>query len=148
MAGVALTLAVQGRARFDDLPSRAIIARWIRTALVHDAELVVRFVGAVDARRLNRTYRAADYVPNVLTFSYEIKPTVRADIVLCVPVVRREARAQHKRFRDHLAHLIVHGVLHAQGHDHQHAKSALAMEAQEVAVLRQLGFDDPYRSTR
>jgi probable rRNA maturation factor len=81
----------------------------------------------------------------VLTFDYQHAPVVLADIVLCVPVVRSEARAQRKAFREHLAHLLVHGVLHAQGHDHDRAARARKMEAEEVRILGGLGIDDPYR---
>ena len=119
--------------------------RWIKAALDRDAELTLRFVGAAEARRLNREFRGKDYATNVLTFDYQHAPVVRADIVLCVPVVRREAREQRKGFRDHLAHLVVHGVLHAQGHDHDRAARARTMEAREVRILAGLGIDDPYR---
>jgi probable rRNA maturation factor len=139
-----LTLAVQGQARFAGLPARATLARWVRAALLRDAELTVRFVGAAEGRRLNRIYRGSDYPTNVLTFDYEKSPLVRADIVLTVPVVRREARRAGRRFRDHLAHLVVHGVLHAQGHRHDKPRAAAQMEAREIAVLAALGFADPY----
>jgi probable rRNA maturation factor len=140
-----LALAVQGLAKFDDLPARATLARWITAALERNAQLTLRFAGAAEARRLNRTYRAADYVPDVLTFSYAIKPVVLADVVVCVPVVRRDARAQGKLFRGHLAHLIVHGVLHAHGYEHGRRNAAAAMEAREIDVLAALGVADPYR---
>jgi probable rRNA maturation factor len=80
----------------------------------------------------------------VLTFDYRHAPVVVADIVLCVPVVRREAREQRKGFRDHLAHLVVHGVLHARGHDHDRAARAREMETEEVRILAGLGIGDPY----
>jgi probable rRNA maturation factor len=140
-----LRLSVQGHSRFKGLPARATLARWIATALESDGEITLRFVGAVEGRRLNRDYRGKDYATNVLTFDYAHAPTVHADIVLCVPVLRREARAQHKPLRDHLAHLVVHGLLHAQGHDHERADRARRMEAREVAILARLGLPDPYR---
>ncbi|MGE5159913.1 MAG: rRNA maturation RNase YbeY [Betaproteobacteria bacterium] len=142
---MALVVAVQGHGRFDRLPARSTLVRWIRAAVEHDAELTLRFVGAAEARRLNREFRGKDYATNVLTFDYEHAPVVRADIVLCVPVVRREARAQRKPFREHLAHLVVHGALHAQGHDHDRAVRARTMEALEVRILAGLGIGDPYR---
>jgi probable rRNA maturation factor len=80
----------------------------------------------------------------VLTFDYAGAPTVTADIVICMPVVRAEARSQRKSERDHLGHLVVHGVLHAQGHDHQTGEEAGQMEALEAAILRRFGIDDPY----
>jgi probable rRNA maturation factor len=143
---MALALSIQGQTRFDGLPARTTLRRWIVAALERDAELTVRFVGAAEARKLNRDYRGRDYATNVLTFDYAHAPVVRADIVLCVPVIRREARQQRKAFRDHLAHLAVHGVLHAQGHEHDRAVDARKMEAREVGILAGLGIDDPYRA--
>jgi probable rRNA maturation factor len=141
---MALTLSIQGQSQFEGLPARNTLVRWILAALERDAELTVRFVGAAEARRLNRDYRGKDYATNVLTFDYAHAPTVRADIVLCVPVIRREAREQSKPFRQHLAHLTVHGVLHAQGHAHDRAADARKMESREVRILAELGIDDPY----
>ena len=140
-----LALSIQGQGRFDGLPARSTLRRWIGAALERDAELTLRFVGAAEARRLNRDFRGKDHATNVLTFDYRHAPVVHADIVLCVPVVRREAREQRKGFREHLAHLVVHGTLHAQGHDHDRAARARTMEALEVRILGGLGIDDPYR---
>jgi probable rRNA maturation factor len=145
MSGV--LLSVQGQSRFKRLPDRRTLARWVAVALDRDAEITLRFVGAVEGRRLNRDYRGKDYATNVLTFGYALQPVVQADIVLCVPVLRREARAQRSKLRDHLAHLVVHGVLHAQGHDHERAAPARRMEAREAAILARLGLPDPYRAT-
>jgi probable rRNA maturation factor len=142
----ALLLAVQGHSRFTGLPPRATLARWIRPALERDAEITLRFVGAAEGRRLNRDYRGRDYATDVLTFDYADAPAIHADIVLCVPVIRREAREQHKRYRDHLAHLVVHGVLHAHGYDHDRAARARRMESREVEILAGLGLPDPYRA--
>jgi probable rRNA maturation factor len=142
---MALALSIQGQGRFDGLPARSTLVRWIKAAVECDAELTLRFVGAAEARRLNREFRGRDYATNVLTFDYQHAPVVLADIVLCVPVIRREAREQRKGFREHLAHLVVHGVLHAQGHDHDRASRARRMEALEGRVLAGLGIDDPYR---
>jgi len=139
-----LALSIQGQGRFVGLPARSTLLRWVGAALESDAELTVRFVGAAEARRLNREFRGKDYATNVLTFDYQHAPVVVADIVLCVPVVRREAREQRKGYREHLAHLVVHGVLHAQGHDHARARDAKRMEAREVRILAGLGIDDPY----
>jgi probable rRNA maturation factor len=149
-----LALTIQGQRTFDHLPARGTLRRWVEAALAADAELTLRFVGAAEGRRLNRQYRGKDHATNVLTFGYAAGPVVRADIVLCVPVIRREARERRKPFRDHLAHLVVHGVLHALGHAHERVRDARAMEVREVAVLGTLGIPDPYhaggaeRSTR
>ena len=139
-----LDLAIQGHARFDDLPARATLKRWIGAALDRDAEITLRLVDAREGRKLNRDFRGKDYATDVLTFDYAHTPVVRADIILCVPVVKREARERQRLFRDHLAHLVVHGTLHAQGLDHDHPAAARAMEAREVSILAQLGFGDPY----
>ena len=144
---MALTLSIQGQSQFEGLPARNTLVRWVLAALERDAELTVRFVGAAEARKLNREYRGKDYATNVLTFDYARAPVVRADIVLCVPVIKREAREQRKSFRQHLAHLTVHGVLHAQGHAHDRAGDARKMEAREIRILAELGIDDPYLVT-
>jgi probable rRNA maturation factor len=142
----ALRLSVQGQSRFKGLPARATLSRWIGAALERDAEITLRFVGSAEGRRLNRDYRGRDYATNVLTFDYAQAPAIHADIVLCVPVVRGEARAQGKTLRQHLAHLVVHGVLHAHGYDHDREDRARRMESREVAILADLGLPDPYLS--
>ena len=121
------------------------VARWIRHALAVDGEITVRIVGAEEGQRLNREFRHKDYATNVLTFDYQQEPTVLADLVLCAPVVECEAREQGKTLEEHYAHLLVHGTLHAQGWDHETSEAdAQEMEAYETAIMRELGFDDPY----
>ena len=145
-----LTLSLQF-ARFDGaaehraaLP-RHKVARWIRHALALDAEITVRIVGEDEGRQLNRDYRQKDYATNVLTFDYAQEPVVSADLVLCAPVVAREAAEQNKTLAEHYAHLLVHGTLHAQGWDHETSEqNAQEMEAYETDILRGLGFADPY----
>lgn len=139
-----LALSVQGADAFADLPARRTLRRWIAAALERDARLTLRFVGAREGRRLNRTFRGKDYATNVLTFAYAQDRRIEADIVICMPVVRREARAQRKPLRAHLAHLVVHGVLHAQGYDHQRAAEAKRMERREIALLDACGIPNPY----
>ena len=123
------------------------VARWIRHALAVDAEITVRIVGAEEGQRLNREYRHKDYATNVLTFDYQQEPLAVADLVLCAPVVEREAREQNKTLEEHYAHLLVHGTLHAQGWDHETSdEDAREMEAYETAIMEELGFADPYLS--
>ena len=120
------------------------VRRWIRHALAQDAEITVRIVDSAEGQALNRDYRHKDYPTNVLTFAYGDTP-LSADLVLCAPVVARQALDSGKSLQAHYAHLVVHGTLHAQGWDHETgAADARAMEAQEVAILRNLGFGNPY----
>ncbi len=128
---------------------RQRVARWLRAALDAPAELTVRIVGEAEGRALNRAYRGRDYATNVLTFAYAQAPVVQADLVLCAPVVEREAQAAATPLAAHYAHLLVHGALHAQGWDHETgAADARRMEARERAVLAALGFADPYAPAR
>ena len=121
------------------------VARWIRHALDTDAEITVRIVDAEEGQALNRDYRHKDYATNVLTFDYAQEPVVMADLVLCAPIVAKEAREQRKTLQAHYAHLLVHGTLHAQGWDHETGEAdAAAMEAREVEILAGLSFKNPY----
>ena len=124
------------------------VARWIRAALAAPAEITVRVVGAEEGQSLNRDYRGKDYATNVLTFDYSQAPVVSADLVLCAPVVAREAAELKLPLADHYAHLLVHGTLHAQGWDHEDDAEAEAMEARETQILQALGLPDPYSSSR
>ena len=123
---------------------RAAVARWIRAALAAPAEITVRVVDLDEGRRLNREFRGQDHATNVLTFPYASEPAVEADLVLCAPIVEREAAAQGVSLEAHYAHLLVHGTLHAQGLDHEDEAEALHMEARETAILAALGVADPY----
>jgi probable rRNA maturation factor len=105
------------------------------------AEIALRVVGAAEGRRLNRTYRAKNYATNVLSFPYG---SGSGDIVLCHPVIAKEAREQGKSLRAHYAHLVVHGVLHLRGYDHPSQAKAARMERAEIRILRRLGYTDPY----
>jgi probable rRNA maturation factor len=127
-----------------ELP-RHKVARWIRAALAAPGEITVRIVDADEGRALNREYRGKDYATNVLTFDYSHAPVVQADLILCAPVVEAEAREQGIALQAHYAHLLVHGTLHAQGHDHEEEDEAVEMEAEETRILAGLGYDDPYR---
>jgi probable rRNA maturation factor len=124
---------------------RARVRRWMEIALRNPAEISVRIVGAEEGQALNRQYRGKDYATNVLTFEYARQPVVSADLVLCAPVVEREAREQGKTLEAHYAHLLVHGTLHAQGYDHEAGeREAFEMEALEVLLMGALGYPDPY----
>jgi probable rRNA maturation factor len=120
------------------------VARWLRASLTQPAEITLRVVGADEGRSLNLAYRGRGYATNVLTFAYEREPCIVADLVLCAPVVEREANEQRVDLEAHYAHLVVHGALHAQGLDHERARDARAMEARESAIVVGLGFADPY----
>ncbi|EIP89993.1 hypothetical protein A33K_13577 [Burkholderia humptydooensis MSMB43] len=148
-----LDLAVQygdeiGDAQRKPLPKRKVIAEWLEPAIFSDAQFTVRFVGADEGRALNHSYRHKDYATNVLTFAYGEEPdgVTVADLVLCCPIVEKEAREQGKTLVAHYAHLLVHGALHAQGYDHERGEEdAAEMEALEIDILAKLGFPNPYR---
>lgn len=140
-----LSLQIQVAPEAGRVPvGRRQLRRWVTSSLRSDALLVLRFVGKTEALSLNRRFRQRARPTNVLTFAYETKAPVQADIVVCMPVVREEARSRRKTVRDHLAHLVVHGVLHAQGHDHRDEEEAALMESRETVILRRFGIGDPY----
>lgn len=138
------------RAALKRLLSRSRVNRWVQHALrsAHEADqITLRIVGSEEGRELNRGYRgkAKNYATNVLTFDYQREPFVAADIVLCAPVIAQEAQEQGKTLEAHWAHLVIHGVLHAQGYEHEtNERDALEMEALEVLLLGWLGFPNPY----
>jgi probable rRNA maturation factor len=139
-------------------PGRGAIASWTNAALGRRAshrEIGVRVVGRAESRRLNAHYRGKDHPTNVLSFpasplpptpAISAEPQPLGDLVICPQVLRAEAREQGKSLRAHWAHLVVHGALHLIGYDHERAADARRMERREIAVLRQLGFTNPYRS--
>ncbi|HEX8741112.1 MAG TPA: rRNA maturation RNase YbeY [Casimicrobiaceae bacterium] len=143
-----LELAIQWQVEPSALPRRRTLRRWVATALERSAEVTLRFVDAREGRRLNRAYRGSDHATNVLTFVYDGEMSLSGDIVLCAPVVRREARAQGKRLIAHYAHLVIHGMLHLQGYDHQRDDDAARMQARESELLATLGYADPWRAAR
>ena len=148
---VELDLAVSYAIPRAGLPAAVSFRRWAYAALagrIKRADLALRIVGEREGRALNRHYRGKDYATNVLSFPAELPPGVKlpilGDIVLCAPVVAREAREQGKELLAHYAHLTVHGALHLLGWDHENIREAEAMEALERQILDSLGFDDPY----
>lgn len=140
-------LSVQDAAGGTKLPSRTTLRRWIAAALRRKAEVTLRFVGTVEGRRLNRDYRGRDYATNVLTFVYSECAALAGDIVVCVPVAKREAAQRGITLHQHCAHLIVHGTLHMQGYDHQQDREAERMEALEYRIMKSLGYPSPYDSS-
>lgn len=151
--GPEFSLSVQFASEADELPARAQIRRWVAAALEHPAEITVRIVDTEEAQALNHDYRDKDYVPNVLTFEYgEVghdqsgRGVLGGDVVICAPVVEREAREQGKPLKDHYAHMTVHGVLHLQGYDHIEPTDADIMESREAAILERFRIPNPYTS--
>ncbi|MGE5318795.1 MAG: rRNA maturation RNase YbeY [Hyphomicrobiaceae bacterium] len=142
------SLSVQFASAADALPSRAQVRRWVVAALERPAEVTVRIVDAEEAQALNQDYRDKGYVPNVLTFEYgEISPGILGgDVVICAPVVEREAREQGKPLQHHYAHMTVHGVLHLQGYDHIEPADADIMESREAVILKRFRIPNPYAS--
>jgi len=133
--------------RLKEVASRSQIRRWVRSALKHASTLTLRFVNSDEGQMLNRDFRNKDYPTNVLTFAYTDTDSAdfyEADIILCTDVIMEEAKNQNKSLKDHLAHLIIHGVLHAQGYDHEKEEDANEMESLETAILSRFGIANPY----
>lgn len=148
-AKLATQLVIQRASRLPSIPSDRQLRRWLNAALDavgQPAELTLRIVNAAEGRNLNSAFRGKDYATNVLTFVYHLPHSspLMGDVVLCAPVVAREAREQGKTTFDHYAHLVVHGVLHLAGHDHERAREAARMESLEVEILNGLGIANPY----
>ena len=139
-----LALDVQYAVPRRGLPAPATLRRWAGAAVERDVAATLRFVGLAEGRTLNALYRGKDRATNVLTFVYDDAVPLAGDVVLCVPVLRHEAKAGGKSLRAHCAHLVVHGMLHLQGHDHATPREAGRMEAREARLLAALGYDDPY----
>ena len=139
-------IEIQIVSRLKGIPSPLDFKKWLVAALPQPAELTLRVVNGVDGRQLNSGYRGKDYATNVLTFTYHVRnaPRLMGDIVLCAPVVAREAREQGKSLEAHYAHLTVHGALHLAGMDHEIKRAAAAMEKTEISVLAKLGYQNPY----
>ena len=143
-----LSLAVQYASRAQHLPTRAQLRRWISAALQRDVSITLRIVDESEGRELNKNYRGKDYATNVLTFVYYDTQPLSGDIVICAPVVEREAAAQHKGLMTHYVHLAIHAALHLQGYQHDDETGAAEMESLETALMLKLRYPDPYQATR
>jgi len=141
----AAQIAVQNASTARNVPTAARIRQWARAALGVDAKVTIRIVGQAEGRLLNRSYRCKDYATNVLTFVFRDSAPLEGDLALCAPVITREARAQRKTVAAHYAHMIVHGLLHLQGYDHENDKDAALMEKRERTLLARFGYPDPYK---
>lgn len=143
-----LNLSVQyADKRLQDILTRPLLRKTIQAALFFPADLTLRIVDAEEGQSLNRDYRGKDYATNVLTFAYtedSDAEVTQADIILCTDVLEKEARDQKKTVLEHAQHLVVHGVLHAQGYDHESDEEAEEMEALEIEILAGLGLANPY----
>lgn len=143
-----LNLSVQFAAARERCPPRVQVRAWVKAAMEEDverADITVRFVEEEEGRQLNQSFRHRDYATNVLSFTYVEGPELAGDLVICLPVLVREAVEQAKSLEAHAAHLIVHGCLHLQGWDHETCEAdAEAMEGRERQVLAALGYADPY----
>ena len=134
-------MRVQDASRSRKTPSPARFRKWVAASAAGPTEVTVRLVSAAEGRRLNLAYRGKDYATNVLTFTYD---SGLGDIVLCSPVIAREARAQGKTLDEHFAHLTVHAMLHLRGYDHERKGDAGRMERAEIRILSGLGYPNPY----
>ena len=148
----AARVAVQIACRAQGLPSARRLQALARAAAAGGAQITLRIVGAAESRRLNSAFRGRECATNVLAFDYRApapgaRRAAQGDIVLCHPVLVREARAQRKPLADHYAHVVVHGVLHLRGYDHARGAGALRMERSEARILRRFGVADPYLVT-
>ncbi len=139
-----LSLSVQFASNAKKLPTRQQFRRWVKVALQQDVQMVLRIVDDIEGRALNQSYRGKDYATNVLTFVYDDSEPLYGDVVICAPVVEREAKEQGKELLAHFAHLTIHAALHLQGYDHENKRDAEAMEALETALMLKLRYPAPY----
>ena len=135
---------IQNVSTLAGIPSDTLFKKWARKALRVNAEITLRIVDEAEGRALNKEYRGKDYATNVLTFPLLEEPFIMADILICAPVVAKEAKEQGKTLEAHFAHLMVHGVLHAHGYDHELPAQAELMESIEIQTLTNLGYANPY----
>ena len=148
---MAIILDIQSASSSEDVPDEQSMKRWVSAAIVSktgDTELSIRIVDERESQELNQTYRGSSGPTNVLSFPFDAEipeplPLI-GDVVICAPVVAREAEQQNKELKAHWAHMIVHGVLHLQGYDHQNDTEAVIMETLETEIMQKLGFPPPY----
>jgi probable rRNA maturation factor len=141
-------LTIQVASRTPGIPTRAEFRRWAKAALIRNVVATLRIVDEAEGLELNRDYRDQDHATNVLTFAYGAgteEGELEGDMVLCAPVIEREAREQGKSQEAHYAHMTVHAMLHLQGYDHVMEAEAVAMEAVESFIMSRLGYPDPYQ---
>lgn len=141
-----LSLSVQYASDASDLPTRYQLRRWATLALQRNAAMTIRMVDEAEGRELNKKFRGKNYATNVLTFINENAEVLYGDIVICAPVVEKEALTQHKALLAHYAHLVLHAILHLQGYDHEDDEDAARMETRETALMAKLGYADPYQA--
>ncbi|OHC83825.1 MAG: rRNA maturation RNase YbeY [Sideroxydans sp. RIFOXYD2_FULL_59_7] len=139
-----LSLSVQYASDAKQLPTRQQFRRWVKVALEQDVQIALRIVDEIEGRALNESYRGKAYATNVLTFVYDDTEPLYGDVVICAPVVAREAKEQGKDLLAHYAHLTLHAALHLQGYDHEKQREAEAMEARETALMLKLRYPAPY----
>ncbi|MGA7750407.1 MAG: rRNA maturation RNase YbeY [Gallionella sp.] len=141
------SLAVQYASGAQCLPTRAQFRRWIKVALQHQVSITLRIVDEPEGRELNKNFRGKDNVTNVLAFVYDDTEPISGDVVICAPVVEKEAAAQHKNLLAHYAHLTIHATLHLQGYGHDNDAEAAGMETLETALMLKLHYPDPYQAS-
>lgn len=139
-----LSLSVQYASQAKELPTRQQFRRWVKVALEQDVQMALRIVDEDEGRALNGSFRGKDYATNVLTFVYDDTEPLYGDVVICAPVVAREAKEQGKDLLAHYAHLTLHAALHLQGYDHENENDAERMEARETALMLKLRYPPPY----
>lgn len=141
----ALSLAVQYASAAPNLPTRPQFRRWFRAALQQNVRVTLRIVDEAEGRELNKNFRGKDYATNVLTFVYDDTEPLSGDVIICAPVVEKEASVQHKELMAHYAHMTIHAALHLQGYDHERDDDAAEMEALETRLMLKLRYPDPYQ---
>ncbi len=139
-----LKFSLQIASKMAEIPAKNLFKKWAKAALRVDTEVTIRLVDEAEGRALNLAYRNKDYATNVLTFTITETPHLMGDIVICAPVVIKEATEQGKTIAAHFAHLTVHGILHLHGYDHEIEAQAELMEAIEIQIMTKLGYANPY----